>query len=380
MGSLSSFHMHTPTAVEFGVGVAAKVGRRAAALGMRHAMIVTDSALAASPMCAALQQSLQEAGVTTTVYSDVMLDPDDASVERATATYRASGANGLVALGGGSAMDTAKALGVLAVGGGDAIAPYYFGGAEAVRGIPPLICMPTTAGTGSEVTFVAIVTADGEKRLVRDPLLAPRLALIDPALTVSMPPKLTAATGMDALSHALEAMTSTLANPASDALAVDAIGRIARALPRAVAQGDDMEARSEMSLSAYMAGMAFLNGRVHLGHAVGHSFGVAFKMAHGLACIVCMPALLDFLVPSCGPELARIAAAFGRPAEAAEAPRAVAELMERCAIPRLGAAANVGKDDIPRLIDIVQSETRLIGLSRQAPTVDDWATIFEASL
>lgn len=376
----ASFHMHTPTAVEFGVGVASKVGRRAASLGMHHALVVTDRALANSGACASVQESLAAAHIATTLYSDVVLDPDDASIERAAAVYRASGADGLVALGGGSAMDTAKALGVLAFSGGEAIAPYYFGGSQPVGGIPPLICMPTTAGTGSEVTFVAIVTANGEKRLVRDPRLAPHLALIDPALTATMPPALTAATGMDALSHALEAFTSTLANPVSDALALDAIRRIGRALPRAVERGDDMEARSEMSLTAYMAGMAFLNGRVHLGHAVGHSFGVAFKMAHGLACIVCMPALLAFLQPVCAPELAQIAAALDRPADAEEAPGAVADLMVRCGIPRLAEAAHVGKADVPRLVTIVQTETRLISLSRRQPSADEWAGIFEASL
>lgn len=380
MEATPSFHMHTPTAVEFGVGAVAKVGRRAAALGVSHALLVTDRALATSPACEAVQRSLAEAGVAATLYSDVVLDPDDRSVERAAAAYRASGADGMVALGGGSAMDTAKALGVLAVGGGDEIAPYYFGGPQRVRGIPPLICVPTTAGTGSEVTFVAVVTAGGEKRVVRDPLLAPHLALIDPALTLTMPPGLTAATGMDALSHALESMTSTLANPVSDTLALDAIGRIGRALPQAVERGDDLQARTEMSLAAYVAGMSFLNGRVHLGHAVGHSFGVAFKLPHGLACIVCMPAILEFLRPACAPALARIAAALGRQAEAEEAPRAVADLMERCGVPRLGPAAKVDAHDLPRLVEIVQAETRLIGLSPRQPSADEWDAIFAESL
>lgn len=379
-----SFHMHTPTAVEFGIGVAMNLGKRAAALGVRHAMLVTDRALADSPACLSAQQSLAKADVAVTVYDQVVLDPDAASVEGAAAAYRTCEADGLIALGGGSAMDTAKALGVLARSGAERIAPFYFGGEAHVSGIPPLICMPTTAGTGSEITFVAIVTDNGEKRLVRDPLLAPALALIDPALSASMPPGLTAATGMDALAHALEAMTSSLANPVCDALALDAIGRIGRALPRAVDNGSDMHARSEMSLAAYLAGVAFLNARVHLGHAVGHSFGVHFKLAHGLACIVCMPAILDFLQPTCATQLARIAGALGGPAgddEAASyAPSLVANMMRRCGIGRLGELAHVSKHDISRLVDIVQTEQRLIALSPRIPTAHDWATIFAASM
>jgi alcohol dehydrogenase len=282
-------------------------------------------------------------------------------------------------------MDSAKALGALVVGGGERIAPYFIGGSAPVRGIPPLICMPTTAGTGSEVTYVAVVTAGAQKMVVRDPLLAPTLALIDPALTLSMPPRLTAATGMDALSHALEALTSSLASPLCDVLALDAIQRIALALPRAVDSGDDLQARSEMSLAALGAGMSFLNARVHLGHAVGHSLGTAFKLPHGLACIVCMPALLEFLRPTCGLQLAQIADALGvvgiGDEEAAEhAAPALAALMRRCGAPGLGELADVDADDIPRLVELVLAEGRLIDLSRAQPSREEWAAIFEASL
>ncbi|MCU0492782.1 MAG: iron-containing alcohol dehydrogenase [Chloroflexaceae bacterium] len=377
MDDIRPFHLHTPTPIEFGIGVAAKVGKRASSLGMRHALLVTDAGLARSPAFDAARASLEAAGVAATAYTEVVLDPTADSISHAVAAYRATGADGLVALGGGSAMDTAKALGVLAVAGGDDIVPYTFGGSGVIQGIPPLICMPTTAGTGAEITFVAIVTHDEQqKKLLRDARLAPALALVDPALTASMPPHLTAYTGMDALSHALEALTSTLANPISDALALDAIWRINRALPQAVAQGDDLEARADMSLAAMVAGMAFLNGRVHLGHAVGHSFGTHFKLAHGLACIVCMPAILEFVRPACAPALARMAAAFGHD----DAVAAVGELMEATAIPRLGAAANLTSSDIPRLVEIVQTEERLIQLSRRQPTAAQWGEIFGASL
>jgi alcohol dehydrogenase class IV len=374
-----SFQLYAPAAVEFGPGVAAKLGAAAAGLGIGHALLVTDPALADGPHVAGALQSLRDAGVTATRYADVVLDPDAASVERAAAAYRASGADGLVALGGGSAMDTAKALGVLAAAGAERIAPFYSGGSEPIRGIPPLICLPTTAGTGSEVTFVAIVTDGGRKMLLRDPRLAPALALVDPALTLSMPPRLTASTGLDALAHALEALTSSLASAPCDALALDALAHIARALPQAVAQGDDLVARSAMSLAAMEAGVAFVNARVHLGHAVGHSLGTAFKLPHGFACVACLPAILSFLLPAAAEPLARAATALG--ASSGDAvPGAVATLMEACGAPGLGALAGVGREDIPRLVELVEGEQRLIGLSPRRPSANDWATIFAESL
>ncbi len=376
MNEITPFTLHSPTPVEFGVGVAAQLGARAAALGIRHALLVTDRGLVDSPACAAACAALRAAGVAVTVYADVMPDPSAASVTAAAAAYRAALADGLVALGGGSAMDTAKALGVLAVAGDDDIVPYTFGGSRRVAGIPPLICLPTTAGTGAEVTFVAIVTHEQQKKLLRDPQLAPALALVDPTLTLSMPPQLTAATGMDALAHSIEALTSTMANPICDALALDAVRRIAIWLPRAVEQGDDLVARTQLSLAALSAGMAFLSARVHLGHAVGHSLGTHFKLAHGFACTMCLPAILRYLQPSCSAQLAQIAQALG----VADAAEGVAQLMAQSHAPNLGAALAVGSDDIPRLVEIVLTEQRLINLSRRQPNAPAWAEIFAESL
>lgn len=376
MSQVPAFLFQTPTPIELGVGVAAHVGERAAALRMRHVLLITDRGLADSAMCAAAQAALSRAGVAVTRYADVVLDPTDASVAAAAAAYGAAGADGMVALGGGSAMDTAKAAGVLAADRADDIAPYFFGGSRRPPPIPPLICMPTTAGTGSEVTFVAVVTAAMQKRIVRDLHLAPALALIDPALTVSMPPALTAATGLDALSHALEALTSRMASPLSDALALEALQQIGRWLPRAFERGEDLDARGGMALAAVMAGLAFVNGRVHLGHAVGHAMGTHYKLAHGLACAMCLPALLAFLRPASTAAQERAASALG----GSDLPTVVAELLWRVQAPRLGAAAGVREVDIPHLVDLVQAEDRLIGLSPRRPDADDWAQIFAQSL
>lgn len=373
MSRIPAFVLQTPTPIEFGWGVAATVGARAVALGMRHALIVTDRGLADSPAARQVAHALAEAGVAVSWFTAVILDPTSASITAAVAAYRAAGADGLIALGGGSAIDTAKALGVLALAGGDDITPFFFGGTQAIPGTPPLICLPTTAGTGAEVTFVSVVTDGMQKKILRDPRIAPTLALVDPALTLTMPPHLTATTGLDALAHALEALTSRMASPPSDALALDALTRIRRWLPQAVANGDDATAREQMALAATLAGLAFVNGRVHLGHAVGHAIGTHYKLAHGFACAVCLPGIITFLRPSAGPALARAAEALG-----GDPATVVRELLAEVAAPRLATGVG-GALDMEHLVAIVTAEERLIGLSPARPSSADWAAIFAAS-
>jgi alcohol dehydrogenase len=378
---MQNFQYQGPaTRIIFGEGSAERLGKVAQELGMRRALFVTDPVLAQSPAACAAFGSLESAGLEVELFSDVVLDPTDLSVEAAAARYREVGADGIVALGGGSAMDTAKALGVLAAAGAERIAPFYFGGSATPAGLPPLICLPTTSGTGSEVTYIAIVTdsATERKLLVRHPSIAPSVAIVDPALCATMPPGLTAATGFDALSHALEAMTSTMSNPISDAHALDAIPRIARHLPRAVADGSDAEARRELAYASTVAGLAFLSGRLHLGHAVGHSLGAAYHLPHGLACIICMPAILEFIAEPCAVELDRIGHALD--VGAREVPALVESLMRACKLSRLGEAIRSDVSAVPALVDHVLGEDRLIGLSRRTPSREDWAQIFARSM
>lgn len=367
----------SPTRVRFGAGVAAEVGKEALLMGMRRVFLVTDQGLLDTPFYGEIEQSLQAAGLTVSVYSQVVLDPTAQSINQAIQAYRASGADSLVALGGGSPMDTAKAVGVLALGGDDDIVAYTFGGPKTPQGIPPLVCLPTTAGTGSEVTFIAIVTYNGSKRIVRHPGMAPALALVDPNLSLSLPPGLTASTGLDALAHALEALTSSQSNAVTDELALEAIAHIGAWLPRAVEDGSDLEARTQMSKAATDAGLAFLNARVHLGHAVGHSLGTAFKIPHGFACAMCLPAILNFVRPAAREALDKAAAALNHQ----DAAKAVRELMARVGAPNLSQALGATPADIPALIEMVEAtEQRLIGLSRLKPEPEDWQQILEASL
>lgn len=378
---MKEFRFHAPVPVQFGVGVAQKVGEQAKRLGMRHAFLVTDPVLAPTEMVAQAQQSLSSAGLAVTLYSHVVADPDAPSIHRGADALKASDADGLIGLGGGSAMDSAKLFGVLAAGGGSILDYPVPGATRAVPSIAPLICMPTTSGTGSEVTPIAVVTdlAANMKKAVVSPAIAPSLALVDPTLTISMPPRLTASTGMDALSHAIETMTSVFANPISDTLAVAALELIGRYLVRAVEDGSDIEARSGMSLAALMAGQAFPSGLLHLGHAIGHALGTAYHIPHGLACAVALPAALEFARPAVEGPLAKAAHALA-PGSQMTGPAAVADLYRRVGLPSLSEAISVTRADIPKLIDVTMREDRLIVRCPIKPTVEDWARIFEQSL
>jgi alcohol dehydrogenase class IV len=364
------------TRVVFGLGCAAQVGTHAKNLGIRRALLVTDNFMSTQPAFRGLREALEAVGIASEVFDQVELDPGAASIEHAANVYRSGAADGIVALGGGSAMDTAKGLGVLVSANAAKIAPFYFGGTATPVGIPPLICMPTTAGTGSEITFVAIVSEPETQRklLVRHPSIAPTIALIDPMLSATMPAALTASTAVDALAHALEALTSTMASPLSDILAHDAIPRILANLPLALSTPTDLAARSALSYAALAAGYAFLSGRVHLGHAVGHALGGAYHVPHGLACIVCMPAILDLLQQHAPAITAKLGTALGN------APgQALQSWLSDCQVPRLGQLLAPAHPSIDELVAVVGGEQRLIGLSHYAPTAAEWAAMFEQS-
>jgi alcohol dehydrogenase class IV len=368
------------TRVVIGVGVMAAVGERARALGMQHALIVTDPHFAGSPVLDAVCASLAACDIATTRYTDALPDPSDASVAAAAQAYHRSSADGVVALGGGSSIDTAKALGILAHAATSRIDTFYLGTGRAPAGRPPLICLPTTAGTGSEVTEVAVVTdaALGRKMVVRHPIVAPDVALIDPALSRTMPPALTAATGSDALAHAIEALTSSMANPVADALASAALQRVIAALPAACRNGADLAARTEMSTAALLAGLAFNSARLHLGHAVGHALGTRYHLPHGIGCVVCLPAIVGFLAPACPAATAGIAAAFGT--TVAELPAVITAFLRAVGIAGLATWLSADQPDITALAQLIAQETRLIALSPRQPTLTDWAAMLGASL
>ena len=267
----------------FGSGVSSLVGEKAKALGGSRALLVTDETMTRLGSAGRIADSLRAAGCAVSVFSDVEPEPSVETVDRAAAIARAEGADIVVGLGGGSCLDAAKAVSVLATNEGSAAA-YQGLGLVTKPGVPKIM-IPTTAGTGSEVTFTAVLIrrSNGVKGGINGDYLYPDYSLLDPDLTVSMPPSVTASTGMDALAHALEAFTSRQASPFSDMFAREAIRRIGKHLRVATFNGKDREARENMMLAALFGGVALANAGVTACHALAYPLGGMFGVAHGVS-------------------------------------------------------------------------------------------------
>jgi alcohol dehydrogenase len=319
------FSFQLPTQVRFGESEIRALPELARELGLTRPLLVTGSFSVRTPPLHRAAKACQAAGVLVEVWDGVVPNPTDTSVREGLAVYQSAGCDGLIGYGGGSAIDTAKAIGVLVAAGADVIANYCWPDPAPIPPLPPLIAVPTTAGTGSEVSWVSIVTLEawGRKAVLRDPSLFPAVALVDPALTHSMPPSLTAHTGFDAFTHAIETFTSGLEAPVSDPLAWRSMELIVEALPRAVRDGADRGARYRMSLAATMAGIAFTNGGLHSGHYLSHVLTARYGLPHGLACILTIPALMEYIWPARPRKMVRLAQLFG--ASSALAPETAAQ-------------------------------------------------------
>jgi alcohol dehydrogenase len=309
----------TPTA-HFGVGAVGKLPGIVRGLGGAAVVVVTDAALAAAPVVARVAGVLEAAGLPVTVFSGVHPNPttgDLAAGAQAAAAARAGASRPdqagvvLVAVGGGSPIDAAKGIALAAVNPQRGRDLDYRG--EFARPGLPIVAVPTTAGTGAETNAFGVVTDPQTHRkfYVGHASTLPAAAILDPDLTVGLPPRATAATGMDALTHALESYLSIRANPWSDGIALQVMRMIAGHLPRAHADGQDLEARSAMLLAAHMAGIGMATTGLGLCHAIGHSLGGRFDIAHGVALTMLLPEVLRFNAHVSGERLADVAFALG---------------------------------------------------------------------
>ncbi|QHE87353.1 iron-containing alcohol dehydrogenase [Hydrogenophaga sp. BPS33] len=275
-----------------------------------HAFVVTDPGLVRAGVVGAPVDALRAAGLRVTVYDQVEADPPEHVVLAAVQAARDAGADGVIGLGGGSSLDTAKLVALLAAT--PQALPDIYGPNRARGPRLPLVQVPTTAGTGSEATPTSVVsTPDHQKRGVISPLLLPDVAVLDATLTLGLPPAPTAMTGIDAMVHAIEAYTTRhLKNPVSDALAVRALQLLHTHLGRAVQHGDDLDAREGMLLGSALAGMAFANAPVAAIHALAHPLGSHFHVPHGLANALVMVPVLRFNLPVAGHLYAELARAL----------------------------------------------------------------------
>jgi len=305
-----SFLFLAPTRIVFGAGSARDVGVELAGLGRDHALVVTDRYLAEKT--GIVNGIVRALGTRCAgVYSDVPADSGVHVVNEAAAYGRSRGADSIVSVGGGSVIDTAKGVAILLTEGG-ALQDYQ-GFQLLTRDQTPHICVPTTAGTGSEVTYVAVIKDHEARRklLFADYHIIPDVAILDPVLTVGLPPSLTAATGLDALSHGMEAVTSAQREPISDALGLHAIRLIREHLPVALRDGADIVARGQMLVAATLGGAAFSNAQVGLMHAIAHVVGARHAVHHGLANAILMPYVVRFNNDVVADRHRLIAEAFG---------------------------------------------------------------------
>ena len=277
-----------------GFGASKRIGIALHARGHKKAFVIYDKGMEDFGIAPPIVENLHMSNIETVCFDEVVPDPPDEMVEHAAEIARTAGCDVIVAIGGGSSMDTAKGVNVL-INNPPPIR-QYFGVPKGLRPGLPMVFVPTTAGTGSETTNMCVIScvSQNKKDSVVSPVCLGSLAILDPELTLGLPPRSTAMTGIDAFAHAVESLTGGQANPLSDALARDAIHTITRWLPRAVENGKDPVAREKMLEVSYFAGMAFTNALVHLGHSIGHTIGARFHVPHGLACAFCLPEVIEY--------------------------------------------------------------------------------------
>ena len=276
----------------------------------KKAMIVTDPVMMQLGNCEKVEQALKNQGISYSIYSEIVGEPTDEMIQAGLKQYQEEECDFLIALGGGSPIDSMKAIGSLVEQGGDI--SDYMGKVINVK-MPPMVAIPTTAGTGSEATQFTIITDTKKdiKMLLKGSVLIPTLAIIDPQFTMTAPPKITAATGLDALCHAVEAYTSRKAQTLSDTFALSAVKRIFKYLPVAFHDGKNEEARVEMSVAALEAGIAFNNASVTLIHGMSRPIGALFHVAHGLSNAMLLKECLLFALPGAYERFAELGRAIG---------------------------------------------------------------------
>ncbi|WP_230532374.1 iron-containing alcohol dehydrogenase [Microvirga roseola] len=365
-----------------------RLGKLTAGLGVKRAIVVCDPGIADCGFAERAAATLKEAGIAATVFDQVQADPPVGVVRTAVDAARAFGADGVIGLGGGSSLDTAKLVALLARSE-QVIEDLY--GTDLARGDRlPLIQVPTTAGTGSEVTWVSVVTSEAnEKKAIFSPQLLPDVALLDAELTLGMPPRVTAATALDAMVHAVEAYTSrTRKNIVSDALAVKGLELLGANIRRVVADGSDIEARSAMLQGSMLAGMAFINATVAAVHALSYPLGARFHIPHGHSNALVMGPVFRFNIPVAEKAYAELAPhllphhSFASDAEAAEA--FVSELEELVASVGLETRLSqlgVTEADIPEMArEVTVGIQRLLANNPRDMSYDDVVSLYRSVL
>ncbi|MDR3210074.1 MAG: iron-containing alcohol dehydrogenase [Oscillospiraceae bacterium] len=357
---IAPFEFSAKTRILFGAGKAARLGETLTQFGCVRPFLLTGSHVSRTAAFQGILQALGGAGIKPEVCAESRADPETEFADALAARIRAGGYDAVVAVGGGSVIDGAKAAAMLVTNGGEA-KQYMFGGGRTVSVAPlTLIAVPTTAGSGSEVTSSSVLTdvAARQKRSITSPLLIPAAAIIDPETHVDMPASVTSTTGMDALTHALEAYVSRNANPVSDAFGEAAMRKIAASIETAVLSPRDLGARAEMAVAATLAGMAFTGGGLGAVHGISQAIGGLAHVAHGLGNALLLPHVMAVNLPGAPARFARIAELLGVPRGSSgdeemsrAAVEAVRSLNARLNIPARLSEVGVTRAMFPRIIE-----------------------------
>lgn len=383
---MRAFSYHIPTQIEFGNGAIARLPEFVKALGGSRVLVVGDPGVQRAGLIDRVQAILTGASIFNAVFADVESDPATRSVDEGTVHGKANGCDLVVGIGGGSALDTAKAIGLMLVNDGNI--KDYVGIGKVPRAGTPVIAVPTTAGTGSELTIWSVLSDKVAKAKISvgSVLNCPAIALLDPELTLSLPPQITAATGMDALTHALESYVNTATQPISEAMSDQAMTLIARSLRKAVADGSDVEARGDMLLASTIAAMAFNSTRLGLVHAFAIPLGAKFGIPHGLVNAIMLPEVMRFNHLANPRKFARIAEIFGEKTAGLSVEEAAA--LSVSAIEKLkldvGITAKLSNFGVTEgRFDEIVDEAMLSGnvpVNPRQPTHDDMKALLRAEL
>ena len=367
------------TRLTFGAGAAAEAGPIFKGLGLRRVLVITDAGVVKAGIAGRVVDSLSAAGLEHAVFDAVEPNPSIATVEKALALFRNASCDGLVAVGGGSPMDVAKAVGVLATNPGGVL--DYVGIGKVLRPTPPLVAVPTTVGTGSEVTnFVVITdTAQRKKLVIGSPLAAPGYALLDPELVLGLPNGLVAGTAMDAMTHAVESVISTMASLFADAVALAAIRMIAENLEAALASRD-VAPRASLLYASTLAGSAFSYARTGLVHGMAHPLSAFCDVPHGMANAILLPYVMAFNAPACDEALGRVAEALGAQRTPEAAVCAIERLSEAAGIPRHLREVGVTEEFIPLMAQDAFASGNAQVVNPRKPSLDEVLALYRQAL
>lgn len=385
---MTPFTFNTAASIRFGAGLLNDLGKIVKAEIGSRVLVVTDPGMKSTGIVDRALDALKAEGVIASLYQDVQADPPEGVVNLCTEAAIEAKVDGIIGLGGGSSLDVAKLTSLLALGKEELKDIYGVGNAKGPR--LPLILIPTTSGTGSEVTPISIVTTGtNEKMGVVSSVIIPDIALLDPELTVGLPPQITAATGIDAMVHAIEAYASANPNnnPISRNLATEALRLMGGALETAVHSGSNMEARSDMLLGSMMAGQAFANSPVAAVHALAYPIGGHFHVPHGLSNALVLPYVLRFnaavapkayaeIAPFAFPELAEIDDESTRAYAFCDS---LAELSKRCGLQQTLREMDIPKDILPKLASDAMNQSRLLVNNPRELTEQDALEIYTSA-